>query len=184
VTNPASSVATTSSGVSVQKAAPKPAITSFSLKEMMGGGVAEEKPVQVTTPINQVNEPRAEFNQQVTEQGVKEAWKAYAVSIEKENPRLFSILNNQIPTLENGVVLKLELRSQMQAAEVLKEKNALFLFLKERLKNSNLELSTSIVQEAIGDRQEVFTASDKLRVMMEKNPALAQLKQHFNLDLD
>jgi len=151
----------------------------------MMNGVTSEKPnIIAQQQASQVNESKVEFNQQVTDQALKQAWKEYATTIEKDNPRLFSILNHQIPILENGVVVKLELRSQMQKDELMKEKNALFIFLKNKLQNHNLELQTSISKELLEETQEIFTANDKLRVMMEKNPALAKLKQHFNLDLD
>ncbi len=132
----------------------------------------------------QVKEPEIELNQPVNQQGLEKAWRDYASNIEKENPRLFSILNNHQPTLENGKTVKIELRSQIQEAELLKEKNALFIHLKNVLKNNTLELITTIVSDEKEEQAEVFTASDKLRVMMEKNPALAKLKQQFNLDLD
>jgi DNA polymerase-3 subunit gamma/tau len=150
----------------------------------MSGAISETPTTTNQQQPAQVNEPQVELNQPVTDVALKQAWKEYAVTIEKENPRLFSILNHQIPLLENGVVIKLELRSQMQEGELMKEKNALFIFLKEKLKNNKLELKTAILTEVQEDKQEVFTANDKLRVMMDKNPALAKLKLHFNLDLD
>lgn len=150
----------------------------------MSGNISETSTSANQQQVSQVNEPIVELNQLVTDVALKQAWKEYAVTIEKENPRLFSILNHQVPALENGVVIKLELRSQMQEGELMKEKNALFIFLKEKLKNNKLELKTIILTEEEADKQEIFTADDKLRVMMDKNPALAKLKHHFNLDLD
>lgn len=132
----------------------------------------------------QVNEPEVVLNQPVTQHALLQSWKAYAASIEQNNPRLFSILNNHLPVLENGITVKLELRNPIQEEEVLKEKNALFTYLKNQLKNTNLELRTVIIAGETDTSNEVFTASDKLRVMMEKNPVLAKLKQQFNLDLD
>lgn len=151
---------------------------------MMNGVTMEKPDAAVSHSASQVNEPATEFNHQINLPALQSAWKEYSSTIENENPRLFSILNNQIPTLENGVTVKLELRSQMQESELLKEKNALFTFLKNKLKNNHLELQTTILKEETEAQMDVFTASDKLRVMMEKNPALAKLKQHFNLDLD
>lgn len=150
---------------------------------MSGNGGAQANPSKTGGEL-QVNEPEVSLNQPVTHQALLQSWKAYATSIEKSNPRLFSILNNHLPTLENGITVKLELRNPIQEGEVLKEKNALFTFLKNQLKNTTLELETFINTQETDTSSEVFTASDKLKVMMEKNPVLAKLKQQFNLDLD
>ncbi len=150
----------------------------------MSGGTSEKSSSENNQSVSKVNEPIAEYNQVVTEQALQLAWKEYSQTIEKENPRLFSILNNKIPTLENGTKVKLELHNQMQENELMKEKNTFFTVLKNKLKNHNLELHTIIIKEDLQEQTEVFTASDKLRVMMEQYPALAKLKQHFNLDLE
>lgn len=151
---------------------------------MAGGNGGTQVNISNSSRESQVSEPEIPLNQPVTQMALLQSWKAYASSIEKSNSRLFSILNNHFPTLENGITVKLELRNPIQEGEVLKEKNALFTFLKNQLKNTTLELETFINTQETDTSSEVFTASDKLKAMMEKNPVLAKLKQQFNLDLD
>ncbi len=110
-------------------------------------------------------------------------WKEYSYKIEKENPRLFSILNNQNPTLESGNKIILDLRNQIQETELIKEKPALINYLKNRLSNNTIEIIAKVVTEVQNEPNEGFTASEKLNIMIQKNPALAMLMQNFNLDL-
>ena len=104
--------------------------------------------------------------------------------IEKENGRLFSILTNQQPQIVDTKTILYKLKNQLQEEEVISARNSLMLFLKSELKNSNLELKTEIDNDPANQPQKAFTAADKLQIMMQKNPALALLKQQFNLDID
>lgn len=58
------------------------------------------------------------------------------------------------------------------------------LFLKKEVKNDFLELETAIKREEEEGPRKAFTATEKLEAMMQKNPALALLRQQFNLDID
>jgi hypothetical protein len=123
------------------------------------------------------------WNDSVDNEQLKTAWLQFAKNIEKENPRLHSILNNHIPTIMEETVVLLKLKNQMQEAEIQKEKSLIFKYLKRQLKNANLSLEIEFVkiEEATN---KAFTATDKYKLMMEKNPSLIDLKNVFDLDLD
>lgn len=123
------------------------------------------------------------WNAEVTNDALKKAWMAYANRIEVDNPYLFSIISNHIPTVVEGTIVQLGLKNQMQETEVLKEKSQLFTFLKTQLQNAKLSLNVVWVKE---DETVVkaFTATDKLKLMMDQNPSLAELKRLFDLDID
>ena len=174
------SVSTTTSDT-----APKTGIASMSIKNLMNTGAttaaSNNKPVTKTAATE---EPVVALKQPVTLHALRSAWKSYATSIEKENGRLFSILTNQQPDLVDAKTVLFKLKNQLQEEEVIASRNSLMLFLKSELKNSSLELKTEIDNDPANQPQKAFTAADKLQLMMQKNPALALLKQQFNLDLD
>lgn len=119
----------------------------------------------------------------VDDAAISTAWNEYANSVQASNPYLYTILSNQIPKVGNGTNLVLELNNTMQEDEVAKEKSAIFTFLKKRVKNAKLTLEVRIVEEKLSANK-VYTASDKMRVMLEQNPSLADLKRLFDLDLE
>jgi len=119
----------------------------------------------------------------VTNDALKKAWMAYANRIEVENPYLFSIISNHIPTVVEGTIVQLGLKNQMQETEVLKEKSQLFTFLKSQLQNAKLTLNVVWVKDD-ETMVKAFTATDKLKLMMDQNPSLAELKRLFDLDID
>jgi DNA polymerase-3 subunit gamma/tau len=55
-------------------------------------------------------------------------------------------------------------------------------FLRKELRNSGIELSTSI--EKIESERTHFNDSEKMQILMQKNPELFELKQKFNLDFN
>lgn len=98
--------------------------------------------------------------------------------------RLYSILTSHLPQLQQEYVIFIELASSMQEDELLKEKPVMMTFLKNELQNTHLELRTDVRKEDSKIPGKAFTAAEKLENMMQKNAALALLKQQFNLDLD
>jgi hypothetical protein len=131
-----------------------------------------------------VSEPYIEMNEPVTHQKLIAVWNTYANKIKSDNMRLFSILTSQLPELQQENIIFIELASSMQEDELLKEKPVMMSVLKKELQNSHLQLRTAIRKDDSKAPGKVFTAADKLEAMMQKNAALAQLKQQFNLDLD
>lgn len=93
------------------------------------------------------------------------------------------MMYNQVPKLKNGTEVWLKLKNATQEVEIQQEKSAIFTFLKRELKNSHLVLKVEMEAED-AQSQRVFTAADKLKMMIEKNPALMSLKQQFGLDLE
>ncbi len=124
-----------------------------------------------------------DWNEKVTEDQIQKNWIRYARSIEEQNPRLYSMMYNQVPTLKNGVEVCLKLKNSTQEVEIQQEKSAIFTFLKRELRNSHLVLNVEMEADDVQSRR-AYTASDKFKLMLEKNPALIKLKQQFGLDLE
>ncbi len=149
---------------------------------MKGNGASVNQTVGQTSSSS--NEPYVEMNEAVTQQKLAAAWAIYANKIKSDNMRLFSILTSHTPELQQENVIFIELASSMQEDELLKEKPVMMTILKKELQNSHLQLRTAIRKDDSKVPGKAFTAADKLEVMIQKNAALALLKQHFNLDLD
>lgn len=104
--------------------------------------------------------------------------------IKSENTRLAIILSNYKPVLQGANVISLQLSAPIQAEEVMNSKQDMMAYLRGKLSNDSIELTVIVNQEEKSNQRLAFTASEKLKVMMEKNPALSLLMQKFNLDLE
>jgi DNA polymerase-3 subunit gamma/tau len=149
---------------------------------MKGNGASTSQ--AATQNMHQINEPYIELNEPVTQQKLATVWTFYANKIKADNMRLYSILTSHAPQLQQENIIFVELASSMQEDELLKEKPVMMTFLKNELQNTQLELRTDVRKDDSKVPGKAFTAADKLEVMIQKNSALALLKQHFNLDLD
>jgi len=120
----------------------------------------------------------------VTEEDIQRVWKEYADKIQNENPHFYSIIGNRTPTLTNEIEVNLELLGQSQEIELMKEKDKLFDYLKNRLQNNRLRLKTFINKDKQPEITEAITASDILKVMMDKNQAFTKLCTELNLEIE
>jgi hypothetical protein len=88
-------------------------IPSISLRELKST-VMEPSPNNVSTgPDRNQSQPllhNDDWNEKVTEDQIQKNWIRYARSIEEQNPRLYSMMYNQVPTLKNGVEVCLKLK--------------------------------------------------------------------------
>ena len=124
-----------------------------------------------------------EWNNTFTPEQLQKAWNGYAHTIEKSNPRLFSMLTAQSPRIKDQNVVVFPLRNETQRFELMKEQSRLFNHLKRELKNARLTLEVEFIQEENGP-QKAFTATDKYKVLAEKNPLLDKLKDVLRLDIE
>lgn len=123
------------------------------------------------------------WNDVVRQDDLIKAWLKYAKKIEAKNSRLASILNNHLPELHSGVVVRVKLKNKTQDNELQDQKPNIFPFLRSELKNANLELETQLVTEGQKSTK-AFTATEKAKLMAKKNPALLLLTKKFDLDIE
>ncbi|MFT3739006.1 MAG: DNA polymerase III subunit gamma/tau [Breznakibacter sp.] len=160
-------------------------IKSVSINALANDGALPAAPYQTSNVQtgNGDHDIDPAWNSPVDDAIIRTAWLEYASSVQMTNPYLYTILSNQIPKVSNGTTLVLGLKDSMQEDEVTKGKPSIFTFLKKRVKNARLTLEIQIVEEKPSEAK-VYTASDKMRVMVEQNPSLAELKRLFDLDLE
>lgn len=96
-----------------------------------------------------------------------------------DRPNLLSTLSN-VPELSDGNKLILKIGNSVQEEDVRQIKPELVNWLRKELRNSSIELVQVI--EKMESVRNMFSDSEKLKMMIEKNPELMELKQRFNLD--
>jgi DNA polymerase-3 subunit gamma/tau len=164
---------------------PTSEIASVSLKAMQANVMQPVvQPVKVSDPAPSAYESAMqEMNTPVTADQIKHTWIRYAKSVADEKPRLYSMMSNQVPELRNGTELWLKLKNQTQETEIQREKGGILKFMREELRNSHLIINVEMEKEDTPTNI-AYTASDKFKLMLDKNPKLLKLKQQFGLDIE
>ncbi|HXC05005.1 MAG TPA: hypothetical protein VNZ86_09660, partial [Bacteroidia bacterium] len=118
-----------------------------------------------------------------TEFQIENAWQIYA-GIQKTNnkPNYAVTLSSRKPRLGENNMIEFTVDNASQAEFLQNDKQELLSFLRKEL--SNYDLQINILVNKIEGERKLYTAQDKFKHMAEKNPALAKLRQQFDLDVD
>jgi hypothetical protein len=166
----------------IEKATPVKSIkrigSSFtpSIKDAMAGSLPEKKSEdQVQETIFNPDENLAEpfTNEQL---GIK--WMKFVDQL-TDRPNLKSTLSI-VPEKGEGNRIVLKIGNSVQEEEVRLVKFELVTWLRKELRNSEIDLVTSL--EKHETTRVFYSDSEKMKLMMQKNPELYHLKQIFNLD--
>jgi len=114
----------------------------------------------------------------VTQELLAEKWKEFTEKM-ADRPSLCSALSN-VPEIRDGNKLLLKIGNSVQEEDLRLIKPELISWLRKVLRNASIELTTSIGK--IESERMIFSDSEKLQMMLQKNPELNELKQKFNLD--
>ena len=147
-----------------------------SIKDALAGKVEENK-VQVEVQKSTYNEYE-NFAETFSYDQLAIKWKEF-LNLIADRPNLVSTLSNT-PELVEGNKLILKIGNSVQEEDVRLIKPELISWLRKELRNSGIELSTRL--EKIESERMLFSDSEKMQMMMQKNPNLYELKQKFNLD--
>lgn len=160
------------------QAAPSiPKMPSISL----GLGIKKEAPS--VAPQATGAQPRTEEDQNrpFTVDQLRDAWVGLAAT-HKEEPRLKELIENYTPKLVDSVTAEIQMPNPWQMAEMRKALPGLMSQLRQTLHNIHLQLQ--LVQAEFSQEQMAFTAEEKYKLMAEQNPALTQLKERLDLQID
>jgi len=147
-----------------------------SIKDAMAGNIPEpiiENQVQETTSNDYHNLVETFTNEQLA---VK--WLEFVDQL-TDRPILKSTLSI-VPEKAEGNQILLKIGNSVQEEEVKLVKYELISWLRKELQNSEIELVTRIEKQE--STRIFYSDSEKMQLMMQKNPELYQLKQKFNLD--
>jgi hypothetical protein len=119
-----------------------------------------------------------DYTEPFTGEQLAEKWQIFIEQL-TDRPNLKATLIN-VPEISEDTQLLLKIGSSVQEEEVRQVKYELLSWLRKELRNSKIELTTRI--EKLETERLFYSDSEKLQMMMQKNPELFQLKQKFNLD--
>lgn len=113
-----------------------------------------------------------------TQEQLATRWKEFKEKM-ADRPSLCSALST-VPEIIEDHKLLLRIGNSVQEEDIRLIKPELISWLRMTLRNSKIELTTRL--EKIESERTFFSDTEKLQMMMQKNPILNELKQKFNLD--
>ena len=120
-------------------------------------------------------------NRPFTADQLRDAWVGLATT-HTEELRLKQLMETYTPQLKSENTAQIQMPNPWQMKELQKAMPTLLQELRTRLHNNELQIS--VVQEEFNQEQMAFTAEEKYKLMAEQNPALEQLKQQLDLQID
>ena len=133
---------------------------------------------QMDVQIKEEDLPSDSFN----EEQMLAFWNTYVEMLENKGKyNLAAILKIDTPKLAENYTIKLEFPNSTNKIEVKRQQFDILQFLRKSLNNYEISLDIS-VNETL-EKKYAYTAEDKYKKLIDKNPALDTLKQTFNLDL-
>lgn len=160
------------------QAAPSiPKMPSISL----GLGIKKEAPSAAPQTTGAQPKTEEDQNRPFTVDQLRDAWVGLAAT-HKEEPRLKELIENYTPKLVDSVTAEIQMPNPWQMTEMRKALPGLMSQLRQTLHNNHLQLQ--LVQAEFSQEQMAFTAEEKYKLMAEQNPALTQLKERLDLQID
>jgi hypothetical protein len=147
----------------------------------LGLGIKKEAPSAAPQTTGAQPQTEEDQNRPFTVDQLRDAWVGLAAT-HKEEPRLKELIENYTPKLVDSVTAEIQMPNPWQMAEMRKALPGLMSQLRQTLHNNHLQLQ--LVQAEFSQEQMAFTAEEKYKLMAEQNPALTQLKERLDLQID
>ena len=147
-------------------------------KISLGFGVKKEQPAQ---PSQAPEAPKQEENRPFTDDQLRGAWVGLAAT-HADELRLKQLMETYTPSLISDTSAQIKMPNPWQMKELQKAMPSLLKQLRATLHNDLLDIQ--VIQEEFNQEQMAFTAEEKYALMAEQNPALAQMKELLDLQID
>ena len=147
-------------------------------KISLGFGVKKEQPAQ---PSQAPEAPKQEENRPFTDDQLRGAWVGLAAA-HADELRLKQLMETYTPSLISDTSAQIKMPNPWQMKELQKAMTSLLKQLRATLHNDLLDIQ--VIQEEFNQEQMAFTAEEKYALMAEQNPALAQMKDLLDLQID
>ena len=164
--------------------APQPAPSIPKMPKIgLGLGLKKEEKPEITNQQSPITNtpPQEESNRPFTADQLRDAWVGLAAT-HKEELRLKQLIESYIPYLTDPNTAQIMMPNPWQLQEMKKAMPVLLQQLHRALHNNLLQIN--IVQEEFNQEQMAFTAEEKYALMAEQNPALVELKETLDLQID
>ncbi|MDX9907018.1 MAG: DNA polymerase III subunit gamma/tau [Bacteroidales bacterium] len=134
------------------------------------GATGEETPAG---PVNQ---------KEFTQEKLEKVWTYYTESIAGQYPNFYSILSTRKPVLKENFLIYLQLDNKTQEITLKDRRADLLDFLRNELGNQSVQMESVVIETATQSKP--YTADEKFRSMVEKNPELKVLKEGLDLEIE
>lgn len=124
------------------------------------------------------------FNFKIDENEMQTFWDEFAERYNKSGGhQIYTTLIMNKPTLIAENEIELVIHNMAQDLILQEEKPDIMDFLRSKLKNDNILLTTRIVDKS-GSKELLYNPKDKYRVMKEQNPSIDELRIRLGLEID
>ncbi|MBB3058361.1 DNA polymerase III subunit gamma/tau [Mucilaginibacter gotjawali] len=111
------------------------------------------------------------------------AWSDFAAQLKADGKKnALTIFISNPPKLTGPHIYEIIVENKVQESTFRDERPNLLNFLRTTLRNFNIEVTARIDEKEVVKRP--YTAIEKFQYMAQKNPAMMDLKNKFNLDFD
>ncbi|MCF8374515.1 MAG: hypothetical protein K9H64_23035 [Bacteroidales bacterium] len=145
--------------------------------------VEEPVPGSIASATATEKDSGEKADRQFSQDELRMSWLQFAEQQKTNEPRMYSILITNIPEKREDSVLKVRLANRSQETHFNEIKNRLVNFLHRELQNSKIDIELEVI-ESENTENKLYTTKDKYDYLVQKNPALASMKQQLNLDFD
>ena len=144
---------------------------SDNISQKKTGKNDEEGPVTLSATIR-------EFNQE----NVTELWQLFADSIRETRGGAAALMNMNLPIVTDGATISLDLESELQKTQFSLVITSLKNFIYSHI-GFHPDIQVHVVKNAEATNK-YYTPQDKLKRLIELNPALRSFQKELGLDLD
>lgn len=111
-----------------------------------------------------------------------EVWRNYSEKLKTDNKiNIYTILNNFAPTLKSKEHIVISVESKTQEHIVQSESIELLNYLRNQLKNFEIEISYVLTERT--EEKRLYTSKERYEYLVNKNPKLEEMRRKFNLDI-
>lgn len=167
--------------VDVSTVVKKPFIktATISIHQHLNSEKKTDKPLEEKTEQHFSTQPKSSFSQLELEA----AWDKYANELkEKGKTNLSTSLLSKRPVLKDEMIIEFPINNKAIEESINEEKMPFLGFLRKELNNYSIQLN--LVLSAIDDKTNLYTATDRYKRLVEKNPAINKFRQRFDLDVE
>ncbi|MBN3035814.1 MAG: DNA polymerase III subunit gamma/tau [Bacteroidales bacterium] len=125
--------------------------------------------------------PDAFEERSFTHSDLEKAWMEYA-GITRKDQNMFTMLTKRKPLIVSGNEISFTVDNRIQEDDMKQRSTDLLGFLRKELHNHGIRLQVLVHEKP--DQEKPYTPTERYRTMAEKNPALRDLKERLDLEID
>ena len=152
-----------------------------SIKETLAENAIQKKienEGDIANSSSDIKKPITQF----TAEEFEKVWMEMALPYKTESPDFYITLTSQIPKVNEDFSIELSIDNVIQEKEITERKFEILTILRNALNNAQIQLNTIINKNPSITKP--FTPQEKFKKMTENNPAIQNLKDLFDLDIE